>query len=81
MPQLNACLQVLHRLIAEGDVKGVPIAERAINEYLDATPDPARRSGLRLIQQFVLVQRDAVAEHQQGFADAIIAYIEGRPAA
>lgn len=50
------------RLIAEGDVNGLPLAESAINEYLNATP--GSQSGLRLIQQSVLVRRDAVGRHR-----------------
>jgi hypothetical protein len=41
---------ILRRLIAKGDPNGIPLAERAINEYLDATPASARMSGLRLLQ-------------------------------
>jgi hypothetical protein len=47
MPYLNDCQEILHRLIADGDTSGIPLAEQAINEYLDATPANARKSGLR----------------------------------
>jgi hypothetical protein len=43
-------LVILRRLIAKGDPNGIPLAERAINEYFDATPASARKSGLRLLQ-------------------------------
>ena len=60
MPHLNTCLEILRCLIAKGDPNGIPLAERAINEYLEVTPSSARKSGLRLIQEDVLVQYKAV---------------------
>ena len=76
MPHLRACLEILRRLIAKGDANGVPLAERAIDEYLKATPAPAHKSGLRLLQQDVLILRDAVVGGQRTFADTVNAYIE-----
>ena len=67
---------VLRRLIAKGDMSGIPLAERAINEYWDVTLKKARRSGLRLIQQDVLEQRNAVVGAQHDFAQAVDDYIE-----
>ncbi|WP_420965863.1 hypothetical protein [Bradyrhizobium sp. B120] len=67
---------ILRRLIAEGDVNGIPPAERAITEYLEATPVAARRSGLRLLQEDVLKQRDAVTGDRHDFAETVNAYIE-----
>ena len=52
------------------------LAERAINEYLDATSTHARMSGLRLLQEDIIIQRDAVVGGQHSFADAVNAYIE-----
>jgi hypothetical protein len=49
MPYLNDCKEILRRLIAKGDINGIRLAERAINEYLAATPANARKSGLRLL--------------------------------
>ena len=76
MPYLNDCQEILHRLIADGDTSGIPLAERAINEYLDATPANARKSGLRLLQEDVIIRRDTVVGGQHSFADAVNAYIE-----
>ena len=76
MPHLNACLVILRRLIAKGDPNGIPLAERAINEYLEATPAQARKSGLRLLQTDVLVQQNAVLGDRRSFADTVNAYIE-----
>lgn len=53
MPHLDDCIAILRRLIAKGDAHGVPLAERAVNEYLEATPPGARISRLRLLQQDV----------------------------
>ncbi len=38
MPYLNDCKEILRRLIAKGDINDIPLAERATNEYLAATP-------------------------------------------
>jgi hypothetical protein len=81
MGHVDTCLGILRRLIAKGDVKGIPLAERAIDEYCDATPAPARRSGLRFLQQDVLDQRKAVLGDHRIFADAVNAYIEKKLAA
>jgi len=37
-------------------MKGIPLAERAINEYWDVTLEKGRKSGLRLIQLAQLAQ-------------------------
>jgi hypothetical protein len=66
----------LRRLIAKGDLNGIPLAERAINEYLEATPPSARISGLRLLQEDVLTQRDAVLGDRRHVAEAVNDYIE-----
>jgi hypothetical protein len=71
-------LEILRRLIAKGDPNDVPLAERAINEYLNVTPPSARKSGLRLIQQDVLVQHNAVVGVQRSFAETVNAYVEKR---
>ena len=67
---------ILRRLIAKGHANGIPLAERAINEWWDVTPAHARKSGLRFLQQDVLDQRSAVLGDQRNFADAVNAYIE-----
>ena len=79
MGHIDTCLGILRRLIAKGD--GIPLAERAINEYWDAAPTAARKSGLRFLQQDVLDQRNAVLGAQRNFADAVSAYIEKKLAA
>jgi hypothetical protein len=76
MGHIDTCLGILRRLIAKGDINGVPLAERAINEYWDATPFQARESGLRFLQQDVLDQRNAVLGDQRNFADVVNACIE-----
>ena len=76
MGHIDTCLGILRRLIAKGDINGIPLAERAIKEYWDVTPAPARKSGLRFLQQDVLSQRDAVLGDRRIFADTVSAYIE-----
>lgn len=76
MPHMENCKTILRRLIAKGDPSGIPLAERAVNEYWDATLERARKSGLRLIQLDVLEQRNAVVGAQHDFAQAVNDYIE-----
>jgi hypothetical protein len=76
VPHLPTCLEILRRLIAKGDMNGIPSAEKAIDDYWDATPPQARKSGLRLLQQDVLTQRNAVLGDHRNFADTVNAYIE-----
>jgi hypothetical protein len=76
MPHLDTCLGILRRLIAKGDPNGIPLAERAINEYWDVTPPKARKSGLQFLQQDVLSHRDAVVGVHRSFAETVNAYIE-----
>jgi hypothetical protein len=81
MSHYDTCLGILHRLVAKGDVSGMPLAERAVSEYWNATPAQARKSGLRLLQQDVLAQRNAVVGDQRSFADTVNDYIEKKLAA
>jgi hypothetical protein len=76
MPHLDACVGMLRRLIAKGDPNAIALAEQAVNEYWDVTLEKARKSGLRLIQQDVLDQRNAVLGAQRDFAQAVNDYIE-----
>ena len=76
MPYLNDCQEILRRLIAKGDINDIPLAERAINEYLAATPANARKSGLRFLQEDVLIQHNVIVGNQHSFADTVNAYIE-----
>jgi hypothetical protein len=76
MPNLDSCLGTLRRLIAEGDMNGIALAQRAIDEYWDATPEKARKSGLLVLQLEVLDRRNAVLGAQYDFAQAVNDYIE-----
>ncbi|MGY8684771.1 hypothetical protein Q2941_44545 [Bradyrhizobium sp. UFLA05-153] len=78
MGHMDDCLSILRRLIAKGDANDIPLAERAINEYWEATLEKGRKSGLRLIQLDVLEQRDAVVGAQHDFAQTVNDYFEKR---
>ena len=78
MPHLKTCQDILRRLIAKGDTNNIPFAERAVDEYLAATPPQARKSGLRLLQEDILIQRNAVLGSQRSFADTVYSYIESK---
>lgn len=66
--------------LAQADSQGrpdvIPLSERAISEYWDATLEKGRKSGLRLIQMDVLEQRNAVTGTQHNFAQTVNEYIE-----
>jgi hypothetical protein len=70
------CQSVLRRLIAAGDPLAIPLAERAINDYLDVATGCARRGGVRRLQEDAWDQhRDAVGV-QRSFAETVTAYLE-----
>jgi hypothetical protein len=69
-------LGALRRLIANGDMSGIPLAEAAIEEYWAATPAKARKSGLLYIQQILHDQRGALSPQSRHFAVTVDAYIE-----
>jgi hypothetical protein len=66
MGHIDTCLGILRRLIAKGDINGIPLAERAINEYWDATSAQVRKSGLRFLQQDVLDHRERLYRKEAG---------------
>jgi hypothetical protein len=76
MVHLDRCLDSLRRLMAEGHTNSLLTAERAIDEYLAATSPPARREGLRSVQQVVQTHRDAATGVHRSFADTVNDYIE-----
>jgi hypothetical protein len=76
MAHFEDCQRILRRLIAKGDAKGLPFAERAISEYWESTCTPAKQSGLRYLQMDVLEQRNAVLGAQRDFAQAVNDLIE-----
>jgi hypothetical protein len=76
MPHLANCQTLLRRLISKGDPSAIPLAENAIDAYLDITPSKARRSGLRVLQQDALDQHGALVGVQRSFAETVSAYIE-----
>ena len=76
MTHFDTCIGVLRRLIAGGDPNALPLAERAIDDYLEATPATARKAGLRLLQQGVLNKHKAVVGVQRSFAETVNIYIE-----
>jgi hypothetical protein len=76
MGHVDTCLGILRRLIADGDMNGIPLAEAAIEEYWAATPAKARKSGLLYIQQILHDRRDTLSPQSRDFANTVDAYIE-----
>jgi len=75
MEDLHRCTSVLRSLIATGEPNGIPHAEKAINDLMDATPAPRQKASLESVRAVVQEQREAEGG-QLGFADAINDYIE-----
>jgi hypothetical protein len=76
MVHFDKCLDSLQRLIAEAHADGVPTAQRAIDDYLEAVPPPAQKEGLQSVQQVVQTHRDAATGVHRSFADIVNDYIE-----
>ena len=76
MEHVHRCTSVLRPLIAEGEPEGLPLAEKAINAFMDATPAPRQKASLESVQAIVQAQRDAAEGSQLCFADTINDYIE-----
>lgn len=76
MGHIDTCLGTLRRLIADGDMNGIPLAEAAIKEYWAATPTKARKSGSLYMQQILHDRRDALSPQSKDFAVIVDDYIE-----
>jgi hypothetical protein len=72
MPGLANCRSLLRSLISTRDPNAVPLAESAIDDCLEVTPERARTIVLRVLRQDALdqhgpaagVQRDAYIERK-----------------
>ncbi|WP_258769576.1 hypothetical protein [Bradyrhizobium arachidis] len=76
MPGLDICQRLLRRLISAGDPSAIPVAECAIDDYVEITEGSARESGLRLLQQDAWDQHAVMVGVQRSFAETVNAYIE-----
>jgi hypothetical protein len=81
MEHVDKCTSALRHLIADGQANGIPLAEKAIDELLAATPAPKQKESLSSVRSVVQADRDAVARQadfgsQLGFADTVNNYIE-----
>jgi len=76
MVDLDKCLDSLRSLIADAHTNGIQMAEKAIEDYLAATPPPAQKEGLQTVQQAVQTHRDAAIGVHRSFADIVNDYIE-----
>ncbi|WP_291847191.1 hypothetical protein [Bradyrhizobium sp.] len=81
MEHVDKCASVLRHLIADGQTDGIPLAEKAIDELMAATPASRQKESLSNVRSVVQADRDAVAREadfgsQLGFADTVNNYIE-----
>ena len=76
MEDIHRCTAVLRSLIATGEPDGIPHAEKAINDLMDATPAPQQKASLESVRAIVQEHRDAAEGCQLHFADTINDYIE-----
>ena len=76
MEHVHRCTSILRPLIAEGEPDGLPHAEKAINDLMDATPALQQKASLESVQAIVREHRDAAEGCQLHFADTVNDYIE-----
>ena len=76
MEHVHRCTSVLGPLIAEGEPDAIPLAEKAINDLMDATPALRQKASLESVQAVVQAQRDAAEGSQLCFADTVNDYID-----
>ena len=76
MEHVHRCTSVLRPLIAEGEPNAIPLAEKAINDLMEATPGPRQKASLESVQAIVQEHRDVAEGCQLHFADTINDYIE-----
>jgi len=76
MEHVHKCTAVLRPLIAAGETNGIPLAEKAIDEMLQATPGDQHRRSLDSVRSAVDAHRTAASGSQLGFADTVNDYIE-----
>ena len=75
MEHVHRCTSILRSLIAAGEPNGIPHAEKAINDLLEATPAPRQKASLESVRAIVQEQRDPEG-CRLGLADTINDYIE-----
>jgi hypothetical protein len=76
MEIFDKCMSVLRPLISEGDTNGIGAAERAVNEYVAATPEPERQKALAGVQKAVEDHKKECSGIDLSFADTVNDYIE-----
>ena len=76
MEHVHRCTSVLGPLIGEGEPDAIPLAEKAINDLMDATPALRQKASLESVQALVQAHRDAAEGCELRFADTINDYIE-----
>jgi hypothetical protein len=76
MDSFNKCASVLRQLIAEAQVNGIRLAEKALDEFVAATAPLKQNDELRCVQLIVRTHRDAATGSRLSFADTVNEYIE-----
>jgi hypothetical protein len=77
MDHLDKCTSALRPLIEKGDTDELHLAEKAVSEFVAATPRPHQATALESVKTAVEDHREtASGYHQLCFADAINNYIE-----
>jgi hypothetical protein len=76
MEQLTKCTSALRLLLARGETNGIPLAEKAINDLVEATPRVRQKVALDDVRAVVQEHRCTAEGPQLGFADTVNDYIE-----
>jgi hypothetical protein len=76
MEHAPKCTAVLRPLIPAGETNGIPPAEKAIDEMLQARPADQHRNSLDSFRSVVDAHKTAASGSQLGFAHTVNDYIE-----
>jgi hypothetical protein len=76
---IDRCMQTLRILIAEGDLNGIVLAEKAVNDFIASHDNADRQSGaLRVLEKELTAVWQFASGAQLVFANVVIDYIDSR---
>ena len=79
MTPLEKCVQPLQFLIARGDIQGIGLAEKAIDEFMAGHNGPDRQAGaLNDLTVRLVAETKNAAGQSVLFAEAVFDYIDKR---
>lgn len=76
MEQVTKCTSALRLLLARGETNSIPLAEKALDDLVEATPRVRQKVALDDVRAVVQEHRRTAEGSQLGFADLVNDYIE-----